>query len=545
MELTSDYKERIKLFSTKATLQFTGYLLPNVASFVLTTVFPNDIIAVYAWTAVLLALVSLVALLVLACGITERPAARSGAGNGVPFVVAIYRAWRNQPYRAYLLIKFPLSLVGLVPVNMLPYFLRYVMKMEAWGPDYYLLQVRVHSRRHRHHAPSAGLHPAAWLAAPGPALPGSPQHLSSPRPSMPHPTSPHLAPATRAWLPQIAGLVFSFVMAPLIYKAANRFGKRTVILWTTILAGLVQVLFFFIPSAAWPIGLVYVFSLFSVVVFVTTFIVMDAMLADVIDYEELTSGKRAEGVYTVAETNMQQFVEIIGGVLPLLVMNGFGFQNNGGCSCGCGVACEASYLRWSCPADVGYACTDAPGVSPPLYGDASRTAPCVEQSTNAIEWTIRIFLFAFSGVLLLMGAYGAYIYPITAEKHAAIQRAIEEVAASGTATDPITGAPVALRDTSEAALTREHFSKAELRSGRPLVRVSLRLALWAGALLALFVLMLSTSGDAQEYLVTIGAICCSGLFVLIPWEAVRVKVALGMPPSPVPNKVVPDESVTA
>ena len=48
--------------------------------------------------------------------------------------------------------------------------------------------------------------------------------------------------------------------------------------------------------------------------------------------------------YTVAETNLQQFMEIIGGVVPLLILSATGFENNGGCSCGCGVACDADYL---------------------------------------------------------------------------------------------------------------------------------------------------------------------------------------------------------
>ena len=38
----------------------------------------------------------------------------------------------------------------------------------------------------------------------------------------------------------------------------------------------------------------------------------DALLADIIDYDELRTGDRNEGVYTVVETNLQQSVEIAG-----------------------------------------------------------------------------------------------------------------------------------------------------------------------------------------------------------------------------------------
>ena len=51
--------------------------------------------------------------------------------------------------------------------------------------------------------------------------------------------------------------------------------------------------------------------------------------ADIIDYDTLRTGRRSEAVYTVAETNLQQFMEIIGGVVPLLILSGVGFENNG------------------------------------------------------------------------------------------------------------------------------------------------------------------------------------------------------------------------
>ena len=42
----------------------------------------------------------------------------------MPAVVAVRRALNNKPYRNYLAMKFPISLVSLMPVNMIPYFLR-------------------------------------------------------------------------------------------------------------------------------------------------------------------------------------------------------------------------------------------------------------------------------------------------------------------------------------------------------------------------------------------------------------------------------------
>jgi hypothetical protein len=245
----------------------------------------------------------------------------------------------------------------------------------------------------------------------------------------------------------------------------------------------------------------------------------------VIDYDTLSSGKRAEGVYTVAETNFQQFVEIIGGVVPLLLMNALGFENNGGCACGCGVACDADYLRWSCPHDIAYSC-DGTYSSPPLYGDVNRDAPCVQQSNDGVVWMIRIFLFAVLGALFTIAVAGAYWYPLTQQKHKEIIAATEKIAAGGEANDPFTDTPVVRKVDTPNGLKLEHFSKRELASMHTLVpRVGCRMVGWAAAILGLVIMMASTSGDTQQYVVSLGAIVCAGLFILLPWDALRFNVA--------------------
>ena len=60
----------------------------------------------------------------------------------------------------------------------------------------------------------------------------------------------------------------------------------------------------------------------------------DAILADIIDYDEFCTGDRSEGMYTVVETNLQQFVEIAGGVIPMMILTGVGYKPIGGCQCG-------------------------------------------------------------------------------------------------------------------------------------------------------------------------------------------------------------------
>jgi Na+/melibiose symporter-like transporter len=89
MELTSDYSKRVSLFSVRVVFQFLGYAVPNAVGLVLSNIFPTNIIAVYAYTALVLGIVSLAALLVLGFGVSERPEAKTGQGNEVPPSVAV------------------------------------------------------------------------------------------------------------------------------------------------------------------------------------------------------------------------------------------------------------------------------------------------------------------------------------------------------------------------------------------------------------------------------------------------------------------------
>ena len=108
--------------------------------------------------------------------------------------------------------------------------------------------------------------------------------------------------------------------------------------------------------------------------------------------------------------------------------------------------------------------------------------------------------------------------------------ATEDMAAKGAATDPLTGKPVPVRRPDDSkAIREEHFSPAELKKPSQLRRrLTVRLAIWSCGLLGLFIAMGATSGDAQQNVVTLGAICCAAIFVLVPYDAIRLKVAVNM-----------------
>jgi len=473
MELTSDYKARVSLFSVKVLFNFAGYLVPNAAGLVLAYIFPTDIISLYAFTAMILGVLSVAALLVLVCCVQERPvAAIKGQEDlkvveGVPPVVALRRALNNKPYRIYLAMKIPISIVGLIPANMAPYLLRYGMKMENWSSFYFTFLIVV--------------------------------------------------------------LSASFTSTPFVALLMRRYGKREVLLYSAGLFWPVFIGFFLWPPLQMPTAAM----LFMGVIFgfaaVLTFASMDAMLADVIDYDTLHTGRRSEGVYTVAETNLQQFIEVFAGVVPLLLMNAVGFENNGGCSCGCGVACASPYERWRCPGDIAYACTSGFS-SPPLYGDTDRSAPCVDQPSEGVGWVVRFFIFLLCGLCMLLVFTLAKLYPISRKVHADILDATEALDAGRPANDPITGQPITRSSASLAALQLEHFTADERKQMGGLVsRLMLRLGVWLTVFVSFVIAMVATSGSAQQYVVSLCAICCSAIFVLVPYDALRLKVARQLP----------------
>ena len=162
MELTDDYHERTRLFGTKATYQFLGYLCHPLAGMFLSTMF-TDLLIINAARSFLFAAFGLVALARLLSSVRERPAPSSFAAdatdagaagavegssdarwhvqqnarqNGrparrpVPPIPSARRALNSRPYRRYLAMKVPLSLFSLLPSNMLSFYIKYTLALE-------------------------------------------------------------------------------------------------------------------------------------------------------------------------------------------------------------------------------------------------------------------------------------------------------------------------------------------------------------------------------------------------------------------------------
>lgn len=163
-------------------------------------------------------------------------------------------------------------------------------------------------------------------------------------------------------------------------------------------------------------------------------VVPEAMLADIIDYDELISGERREGMYVILETSVMQLLEIVGNSIPQLLLASVGYKSNGGCSCGCGVACPVEYHRWNCPSDIGYAC---PG-GEPLFGDPSRQPPCTVQP-EGVRHVIGGFFNLAPCIFFLLATFVALYAPIDAKTHTEIIAATKRRRSGQAVTDPVSG----------------------------------------------------------------------------------------------------------
>lgn len=141
------------------------------------------------------------------------------------------------------------------------------------------------------------------------------------------------------------------------------------------------------------------------------------LLAQAIDYDELRCGDRRSALFTLLDSLVETVFGIFSSVVPPLILNFLGYKNNGGCECGCGVSCGYGFppRRWSCPGDVGYACS-ASFKAPPFYGPKRRPAPCTYQNPMVMRAFSLLFWLAplcFYG----MAAVAVHFFPITKTVH--------------------------------------------------------------------------------------------------------------------------------
>jgi GPH family glycoside/pentoside/hexuronide:cation symporter len=215
-----------------------------------------------------------------------------------------------------------------------------------------------------------------------------------------------------------------------------------------------------------------------------------AMHADVIDYDELHSGKRREAQFSSLWSIIPKFALIPGAALPLAVLGAAGY------------------------------------------------VPNQQNQTPEVIFTLRVLFSLVPAVLNTIGLALMWWYPLTEKRHAEIRDGVARHARGETVVDPITGRPLAppsLRTVDEATgWFLDYFSKRELRGliehgGGVLTSV----LAWGGTFAALsiaaaFYAVTHLQGaDVNPGPLPTCAIVCSGLcFSGFIFHVLRIKPAL-------------------
>ena len=271
-----------------------------------------------------------------------------------PLVPGVRRALRNQPFRILFLAGLVASVPAAIPGILAPYFTTYVMQVDN---------------------PDAALGGVLFLYF-GTGLLGVPLWI---------------------WLSGKVGKLYTLVIGSMIGTVGSAF------------------LFFVPPGDLWMLAVI--FFLIGVQSS-TALVVLPSMGADVIDYDELLTGKRREAQFRAFWAILPKFVAIPGASIPLAI------------------------LAWA-----GY-------------------VPNEVQSENvvfAIRAMIGLFPVAFNLVAIMI----LLRYPISREIHEQIRIGINEHGRGEEATDPLTGRalppPAQSRLDDDTGWFLDSFSRGELK----------------------------------------------------------------------------------
>jgi GPH family glycoside/pentoside/hexuronide:cation symporter len=349
-----------------------------------------------------------------------------------PLVPGVRRVMRNRVFRILLTVYLAGSITGAIPGMLIPYFTTYVLKPE---------------------------NPTFWLS--------------------------------------IFLLIYfasGFVLLPAWIWAARRFGKKPVWLASFLAAVTGSAAVFFVQEGQLLLtGVVLAWAGSS---FGARLFLGPAIQADVIDYDELHTGKRREAQYGALWSLMTKFTVIPSMSIPLAVLQTLGYEPN------------------------------------------------IEQS-ETVKLAIRVMLALAPAACALLAFAVACFYPISETVHRRIWAGIERHRRGEAARDPVTGAllsPPNAGGDEETGWFLDHFSKRELagylRDGAArLVRgtalasaLCLVLALAAGSSLLYTVTDLSADPGLRAVLeVVVAGSALTGLV----YHAVRLRAALRMARRPV------------
>ena len=364
-ELTSERSERERLFSAKSLSNYMGLLTAYMTQIALAVVVATDISAQARSMAALASGLMVISLLWLLTFIREKDSSGpvnddSGKVEKTPFVATMYALAKSRPYLNYLMTRLWITFAFHLPFFNRSSYLKYVMGFENAA----------------------------------------------------------LATTASAFVAQVCSIWF----LPICMHFIRRLGKIWTLVSIVSVAAMLYTCFALLPIRVFRSMRMY--ALQPVVEGFTQtalYTIPEMMLADVIDYDELVNGFRREGIFVVLDVNIMQLMDIVAGVAPGLILSALGYVGNGGCQCGCGVKCPNDYQRWSCPGDVGYACSSAlSDRNAPLMGPPDREPPCTSQPQGVID-ALQLFFFTIPAFCFMVTIFFAAQAPIQAGTHEAIR----------------------------------------------------------------------------------------------------------------------------
>mmetsp|Transcript_29463 Transcript_29463/g.75993 ORF Transcript_29463/g.75993 Transcript_29463/m.75993 type:complete len:688 (+) Transcript_29463:275-2338(+) len=271
------------------------------------------------------------------------------------------------------------------------------------------------------------------------------------------------------------------------------------------------------PPAYQPIYLFCFFPAYHSIIPTFVQIAGKHVMSQLVDYDRLRSGANREALFTVVDHSILQMLDIFIGALPLYMLGSYGFRNNGGCICGCGVECTSTYKRWDCPEDVGWACTRSMNKENLLFfGNPTRQAPCTWQNAG-VSFALRLLFF----IIPLVAMFGVIIiashFALDYQTYQVVTDQLKLRLAGRRSYDPIELTIIDARLNSSADMLQQHERQMlEKSRGYAMLKASITLGIWrCGFVASLLLVAIHFSDDFEAT----NSVVRWSLFALLPLNA--------------------------
>ncbi|MBN1472711.1 MAG: MFS transporter [Syntrophaceae bacterium] len=315
------------------------------------------------------------------------------------------------------------------------------------------------------------------------------------------------APSQYRLLYALVYVISGFVAIPVWMYIGKRWGKVHVWMIAVAMGIIASLAMFFVGKG--ELYLMGGLELFRGFGSTASQVLIPAMIADIIDYDEFNTGKRREAQFGAFLGLLPKFVVIISGALPLAVLGIVGYD----------------------PAAGG-----------------------INDNTHfAIRILYAILPFAFHGVCLVL----LFFYPLSAEVHASIREGVELHKKGQIAKDPLTGQmkmPIDAQAVPEdTGWFLDYFSPRELKNvvakgvgglvGKVYMSVLASAAVVVACGIGIFYILIgamtASQADQARQAVASGLVFCCGLAIAVTiYHCLRIGTAKKMTANPIDKAMI-------